>query len=397
MHILIIPSTYPTKENRAWGIFYRDQAQALQRAGHKVGVLVAPNIRPKHDLLQMRRLSDFKTVHEKFDDNGVITYQITLWSWIPAQMFHAAYNHIKFKYMLSMFLDYNQEFGTPDLIHAHTSVYGGFLGALLKERTNLPLMLTEHSTAFISNKINKKQIPYAKRALLSSDSICAVSTALRQAIIKFEPKCDVSVLGNIVNTNFFIPLPQQPAPFPFIFSSIGFLTKKKNFELLIRAFCHAFYSQNVLLRIAGDGEQRLNLQRLVQNLGLQSQVQFLGQLNRDDVKDLIQTSHAIVSTSWVETFGVTLIEALACGKPVIATRSGGPEDFINEQNGLLVPVGDEMALSNAMKQMRDNWLGYNSEAIRAQCIERYSEKAIVGQLEILYKDLLKNKSAVSKS
>jgi len=392
MHILIIPSTYPTKENQARGIFYRDQAQALQRADHQVGVLVAPQIRPKHHLLKMRSLSDFQARIEIFDDSKVITYQSILWNRLLFQ-FHNAYAKVMEKSIISMFLDYCEKFGTPDIIHAHTSLYGGFLGTLLKEKADLPLVLTEHSSAFIANNIKKIQTPYAKRALQSSDRVCAVSTALAQSIIKFKPTIDVSVLGNIVNTSFFAPPQEQPPFLPFIFSSIGFLTKNKNYELLIHAFYRAFYSQNVLLRIAGDGEQRVILENLVKNLGLQSQVQFLGQLNRDDVKDLIQTSHVIVSTSWVETFGVTLIEALSCGKPIISTRSGGPEDFINEKNGLLVPVGDEVALANAMIQMRDGWLNYDSKAIRAQCNENYSEKAIVGQLEALYEGLLKKTSS----
>jgi L-malate glycosyltransferase len=127
----------------------------------------------------------------------------------------------------------------------------------------------------------------------------------------------------------------------------------------------------------------------VNDLGLNSQVRLLGRLTRDEIKELIQTSHAIASTSWIETFGVNLIEALSCGKPVISTRSGGPDDFINRQNGILVPTGDEVALAESMKQMVEDWRTYDPDMIRSQCIERFSEKAIVRRLETMYEELLK--------
>jgi hypothetical protein len=231
MHILLIPPSYPTRENRARGIFYRDQAQALCRAGHKVGVLVAPQIRPKRDLLKMRRLSDFQARSEIFDDDGVITSQTALWSWLPPQL-HRAYTNVMVKSVLSMYADYAGKFGAPDLLHAHNCIYGGYLGASLKERTGLPLALTEHSSAFISNDIKNRHIPYARRALQSSDGICSVSKALAQAVRKFETACEVSVLGNIVNTEYFVPPRQQPPLSPFIFASIGFPEKDQELRIV---------------------------------------------------------------------------------------------------------------------------------------------------------------------
>lgn len=86
----------------------------------------------------------------------------------------------------------------------------------------------------------------------------------------------------------------------------------------------------------------------------------------------------------METFGVTLIEAMACGKPVIATRSGGPETFVHDDNGLLVPTGDVEALADAMRQMAKTYHQYDPDAIRADCVARFSEDAFVRSVAQLY-------------
>lgn len=127
-------------------------------------------------------------------------------------------------------------------------------------------------------------------------------------------------------------------------------------------------------------------------LGLSEQVTFLGRIPHEDIPGLLQRVHAVVSASRTETFGVTLIEALACGKPVVATRSGGPEHFVNETNGLLVPVGDVEALTAALREMVDHYDRYDAASIRAECVERFSEAAIIRQLEQVYAGLTEERA-----
>jgi glycosyltransferase involved in cell wall biosynthesis len=107
-------------------------------------------------------------------------------------------------------------------------------------------------------------------------------------------------------------------------------------------------------------------------------------MSRAELRDLIRRSHALVSSSYVETFGVSVAEAMACGKPVIATRSGGPEDFVTEEGGLVVAPGDVDAFAAAMVQLRQNFRQYDPARIRAGIVERYSKAAYVAKLEASY-------------
>lgn len=95
-----------------------------------------------------------------------------------------------------------------------------------------------------------------------------------------------------------------------------------------------------------------------------------------------------VLPSRYETFGVVYIEAMASGKPVIATACGGPDDFVTQENGLLVPVGEVSALARAMQQMMTSRHQYDSDKIRESVQSRFSSQAIAGQLEQIYSAVL---------
>jgi glycosyltransferase involved in cell wall biosynthesis len=93
-------------------------------------------------------------------------------------------------------------------------------------------------------------------------------------------------------------------------------------------------------------------------------------------------------SSKAETFGVVLIEALALGKPVVATRCGGPESIIREEDGILVPVDDVPKLGDGMKEIRRQYGNYRPIELRRSCANRFSEKAVTRQLIDIYRQVL---------
>jgi len=162
--------------------------------------------------------------------------------------------------------------------------------------------------------------------------------------------------------------------------------QKKNVDNLIRAYARVFYGNtNVSLKIGGHGPERPRLQALAQELGVSGQVQFLGALSRHQVLSEMQACDAFVLPSKYETFGVVVVEALALGKPVIATRCGGPESIVGDDDGVLVPVNDVDSLAQAMRNLRANHDHYKPNAIRASCAARYSERAVANRLITEYR------------
>ena len=171
---------------------------------------------------------------------------------------------------------------------------------------------------------------------------------------------------------------------------VASLIPRKGHDVLLKAFSQAFRNKDVKLRIAGSGYEGANLmelQRQINELGIQNQVEVLGLIPQKELLDLIQNCHALVSSSYTETFGVSGIEALACGKPVVATRSGGPEFYVTERNGLLTPPGDVEAFAAAMQQMVNTYDQYQPILIRNECLAQFGEEAIVKRLEEIYGSL----------
>ena len=384
MHILLIPSWYSTPNNPVRGSFFNDQALALHKIGHQVGMLVPPTkLRSWHGLAQTRAHWQQSPAQMSVEQHhGISVYRLPWWGWqaaiLPWQ---------RGKLGLAAFDEYCSREGVPDVLHGHSVLYGGYLAAYIGSKRGIPAVLTEHSTNFINGYILPPQGHFVRYTLRHTRRNLAVGAALAHALQAFASEQQVDIVANTIDTDFFKPGAQPLSKQPFIFSIIGSLIRRKGHKTLLEAFASAFHDADVILNIAGEGPTRPELERQVQQLGLQSQVRFLGRLSREQVRDLIQTSHCIVSASTVETFGVTVIEALACGKPVVATISGGPEDIINADSGLLVPPDNPKALAAALVELRRTYANFDAEKIRAYCIARFSEEAVASQLDTIYQSL----------
>jgi glycosyltransferase involved in cell wall biosynthesis len=188
--------------------------------------------------------------------------------------------------------------------------------------------------------------------------------------------------------DFFTPGTEPPTNEAFVFTLIANLNPNKGIDVLLKAFRQAFTTEATRLNIVGEGKQRAALENLTRQLGLTERVQFLGFQPREQVRDIIRASQVVVSSSYHETFGITLVEALACGKPIVATRSGGPDRIVNERNGLLVPTGDPAALAAALRQIYETYGQYDPVQIRAECLATFSDEAMVRRLEEVYTGLV---------
>ena len=387
MHILVIPSWYATAKNPVKGSFFLEQALALQNAGHQVTVLAAPSFFSRAEIKAVRNLKDIKIYRTIGNYKGIDIYTYSPVLWAPGRFLDIK-SMVAQRLFLRLFSIYLKSEGMPDIIHAHSIFYAGTLSIKVLKKYNVPIILTEHNSAFLMGRLNTMQKKIVKSCLHRFSRVIAVGPTLASKLNEYEPKIDIQLIGNMVDHEFFIPSSNPLPQNPFIFIAIAFLTKIKNFSLLIRAFARAFKGREVFLKIGGDGEERDRLEMLSSKLGVAGQIEFLGALSRTQVRDSIQKSHALVSSSDVETFGVTLIEALACGKPVVATKSGGPEMFVNKENGVLVPACDVEALADAMTSMRHNYDFYNPSVIRNNCIKEFSAPAIVSKLENVYAQAL---------
>ncbi|MHA1112958.1 MAG: glycosyltransferase [Alphaproteobacteria bacterium] len=164
------------------------------------------------------------------------------------------------------------------------------------------------------------------------------------------PEARVHYLPNFADESVVAPVDRAaedtPADAPLILA-LGRLHPNKGFDVLLRALRHLPHAR---LWLAGDGPLRGGLVGLAEELGVGARVRFLGW--RADVPALIAAADAIAVPSRHEPLGNVVLEAWARQKPVIAARSQGPEELIDQgRTGILVPVGDAAALAWALRDV----------------------------------------------
>jgi glycosyltransferase involved in cell wall biosynthesis len=283
-----------------------------------------------------------------------------------------------------------EDVGPIDIIHCHSSILSGYSAMKISEKYDIPYIITEHYTGFARGLINNNKECVIKRVFDKSEAVIAVSNSLKNDIKDYCKHKEILVIPNMVDTSVFSVNVKRDSD-EFTFLSVCYLTHKKGIDILLKAFSIAFKDKdNVKLEIGGDGEESNNLKILSKNLGLENKVNFLGNLTRDEVVKVIQNCDAFVLPSRFETFGVVFIEALACGKPIIATRGEGPNDIVNEFNGILVEKENIDDLVDAMKSLYNNHYKYNASKIMHDCEKRFSEESVSKMIIEVYERILKS-------
>lgn len=383
MHVLIIPSWYPSYSGDISGSFFREQAIALRRHGCKVGIIY-PQLR---SLRNWRSIFSKKGGTEIMDDEGVATHRWRGTNWFPRMPRLSRIQWLK--HGMKLFDEYTNVHGKPDVIHVHSILNAGLLAKEIHKRCGLPFVVTEHNSGYARKLISLADLKIAQEAVDTAARKFAVSNEFCQlldAILSGGKRWQY--MPNIVNENFFNQEILETKDEYFKFINVALADKNKDQANILKAFAANFKNQSkVRLIIGGDGPELESLKHLAANLNVAEHVEFTGLLSREQVRQKIAQANAFVLSSRYETFGVVVIEALALGKPVIATRCGGPESIVREEDGLLVPVDDVPSLAAAMQYVYEHRVAYDSVEIRTACKNRFSEQAIAERLMRVYADI----------
>ena len=374
MKILMIGRGIPTKEYPQNGIFEYDQAKALSKAGVEI-VYLAVDIRSfrkkrKWGLQQLKR--EGIECYALNIPLGPLPFRIRLF--------------VSEKALLYGYMKIFQEKKWPDIIHSHfLSV--GYISAALKKKTGIPLVITEHSSDMNKADITPDLLRYGSAAYSNADMVIAVSRALCEHISPLTEQ-KIRIINNVVDSELFMAC-RKSKHNGFGFITASNLTQIKRIPMLIRAFSeiHKKYA-DTYLGIIGDGEQGGVLRQYVSNLGMDHAVRFYGRKLRSEIAALYGRYDCFAMVSESETFGVAYIEAIAAGIPVIATDCGGPSEFINQDNGMLIPLDGFDELVQAMEKMYYNAKNYNAEKMRQFVKKKFSAESIAGQLIQIYKEIL---------
>ena len=336
MKVIYLPAEYPTKDNPLGGIFVLDQAKAFAYNGFKVCIFY-------NYFLSLRKLT-FKNFlkfffrHKVFDEykiNHKFTFLISTY-FEKIKLFLDFYlSNIKLK-------KYIEENGKPDLLLCHFSYPVANTAAKLSKKYNIPFYVTEHSTGYFTNLFNQYQLKIIINSLNKAKKVFAVSTHLKNRLIKLKIKTEIKVIGNIIDPKIFKIKKKNRSKNLRLIIVCELVKKKRVLDLLqILKEIKPKY-KNFKLSIIGDGPEKSNLQDFIHENNLIKNVKIYGILNKRKIANFMNNSDFLISASKIETFGITIAEAISSGLPCIIYNSGGPNDFVKIFNSYTVHSFKEM-------------------------------------------------------
>lgn len=302
----------------------------------------------------------------------------------------------------------------PDVVHTHTAK-GGFIGraAALTLRPRPVIVHTYHGHVLEGYFGRGKTAVYRgleQTAGRISDRLIGVSQATVDDLVRLgvAPKERFSVVPLGLDLDSFTALDPEPdlharhelgiESDDVLFSFVGRIVPIKRVDLLLEALALARRNGcRAQLAIVGDGETRHELEEQSRVLGVDESVHFLGY--RRDLATIAAASDAVILSSDNEGTPVSLIEASAAGRPGVATTVGGVREVVTDETGILVPPDDVAALAGGIERLAGDPELRKAMGARARehAITRYSADRLVGDIDSLYRELLKTRNGPGRT
>jgi glycosyltransferase involved in cell wall biosynthesis len=378
---LIIPSWYPTREQPLNGIFIKKHVQLISSfIPCKVLYATAVNNSSEQEAgieeATTGKVSEV-TVYYKPSRIRFLNqlYQLyALWR--------------GYRYIL-------KQYGKPAVVHNHVVFPAGYFALFVAARLKLPLLITEHWSGYTKADGRYARLSFlhhhlTKKAFARAKSVSVVSTFLKEAIAGLgllNNSSKVYITSNVLNEGTEdIMLRNFSARHPKALSIGNLNDHEKNVSGILDA-CALVVKRypEFTITIVGGGNAKQQFEAKAQQLGLlNTAVFFTGAVPNHTLGNYYKAADFFVLNSNFETFNIAAAEALLHGLPVVSTRCGGPEEFINETNGILTELNNAAKLAEAIMQMIENYQRYDRKLISLKMKQHYSNAVITEQFKKMY-------------
>lgn len=339
MKILVISECYPSKEKPQYGIFIKQQNNEMQKLGHNVDIIVPFRHTLNTDL--QKEISNIGLIYK-------VGYKTVRYDLFPLTVAKKVYKNI-FDFIFN---------GRYDLVSIHiTSDVILKIAVKICNELNIPIVVHYHGlnvwNEYKNNRpIRQKLIALYRRNLLKQVSaVIGVSrkvTDIVQLKLKTVPCYTVY---NGVDVTLFVNAEKEKNEI-FTVLGVGNLIEIKGFEYLIRAFAEFKKEHDAKLKIIGEGIEKDNLQNLVNVLGVEKDVEFMGRLPYCNVAKEMASSDVFVLPSFYEALGCVYLEAMSCMIPVVGVKGMGIDEIIEDKkNGYLVEPKNSEQISGVLNEI----------------------------------------------
>lgn len=279
----------------------------------------------------------------------------------------------------------------PDVLHAHYATSYGLVGALSGFH---PFVISSWGTDVMKfpnkNFVAKSILKFNFR---KADLLCATSNTIKKCIAEVVKK-EVTVLPFGVDVNTFIKKEVDSLfqKTDFVLGSIKPLEQLYNIDVLIKSFANLYERHpHLRLLIAGEGGEEKQLKELADRLKVSHAIKFTGRIPFKEISNYYNMIDVLVNISEYESFGVSVVEAMACSKPVVVTNVGGLKDLVKDDTfGLKVEVRNEEQTVTAIESLILDKVKYKliAENSRNYVVENYDWNKNLEQMIYLYNQLL---------
>ncbi|MFL5731441.1 MAG: glycosyltransferase family 4 protein [Cytophagaceae bacterium] len=297
-----------------------------------------------------------------------------------------------FLYFLCLHKGYSRivkQIGRPALIHVHVLLRTGIFAYSKSLFSNIPYIISEHWSGYLKEcnayrgTLRKKLSGFIVR---KSSLLTTVSEALKQAMQSRGLQNRTMIIPNVVDTNkFFCQAVQEKKKIRILYIA-DLIEEVKNISAVLRVVKRLSEQRTGFeFVLIGDGKDKPVYKEYCRKNELLDKIVFMkGYVQPVFIPTYLCESDFLVLFSHFETQGTVLLEAMSCGKPVLAAGTGGMKELVNESNGMLIQPGSEEDLLDKMNFMMDHFQTYKAEAIRKFVTDRFSEKVVAKQFYDVY-------------
>lgn len=383
--IAIVSHSYPTIADPSYGIFIKREAALIRKFAEPI--LFIPKVFSTPLNRQYYRTKNLV-------EDGIQKEEFKYISF-PSKYFPSVITKSLSTQLLKKLKRHN-----PSLVHLHWLYPQGLTASLLK-RNELKVVITIHGGDWYSNIDNEVMFPLIQKSLTKTDSIVCVGEKLKQHILQRFPEFTQKThhIPHAIDTTRFIPTNSKTE----LRNSLNWSANKlhllcvanfhiyKGVDLLVKSMPKVHNLEYIHLHLVAprrEKEMSLEIKRIINEKKLQNHISLYGALKEAELIRFMQAADLFVLPSLKEGFGIVCAEAIACGVPVLSTASGGPEEILSEETGLLVPPGDVDVLAKGINLLLENRNQFHPEEMHASISQRYGEDLKTKRLKKLYSSLI---------
>jgi glycosyltransferase involved in cell wall biosynthesis len=383
MKVLWLASIYPSKLFPYDGDFIQRHARATALFCQ---VEVLHIVKDEHG-----ELTD--NVKEIVSTNGQLTERIIYYRPVKTsiKILDRLLSSLKYKQLSRRAVTkYIADNGKPAFVHLHVAMKAGLTALWAKRKYNIPYLLTEHWGGYLEEAVpnirdyNSVYQYYWKKIITATMASSFVSAALQKLMIKKYAIQNTQVIPNVVNTDIFFPAEKQAAD-KIRFIHVSTMIYQKNPEAILQAL--ALLKDEFEFEMLLYGPATPMQKQLIQVLGLQDKVLLKGEVPQEVLAKSMQQCDALILYSRFETFGCVLIEANACGIPVVVSDLEVFHEIVEEGINGIFAAGDKSAvLAEKLKQFVLQRTNFDKSLIAKAAAEKYNYKKVGRQFFDLYKN-----------